>query len=181
VPLPLRGETVRKTRVLAAGRPVVRVDQGDGRLAEEPLSARAVEAISQAGAVLVADYGRGVAGHPEIRSLLNGRVVWDPHPRGARPVDGVTLVTPNRAEARAFAGGTEHRQPLDDARTLVRQWGVAAVAVTLGDSGAVFAEATGADGLVPAPTRAPALSDPCGAGDCFAAAAALALLGGGSI
>jgi rfaE bifunctional protein nucleotidyltransferase chain/domain/rfaE bifunctional protein kinase chain/domain len=181
VPLPLRGETVRKTRVLAAGRPVVRVDRGDGRLAEEPLSARAVKVISQADVVLVADYGRGVAGHPAIRCLLSGRVVWDPHLRGARPVDGVTLVTPNRAEARAFAGGTEHRQPLDDAKTLVRRWGAAGVAVTLGESGAAFAEATGSSGIVPTATRASALSDPCGAGDCFAAAAALALMRGTSI
>src|SRR4051794_18408500 len=181
VPLPLRGETVRKTRVLAAGRPGVRVDQGDGRLAEEPLSARAVKAIRQAGVVLVADYGRGGGGHREIRSLLRGQVVWDPHIRGARPVDGVTLVTPNRAEARAFVGETEHWQPLDDARALVERWDAAGVAVTLGESGAAFAEAGGSSGLVPTTTRAAALSDPCGAGDCFAAAAALALLRGGSI
>jgi rfaE bifunctional protein nucleotidyltransferase chain/domain len=170
---------VRKTRVLAAGRPVVRVDQGEGRLAEEPLSARAVEAISRAGVVLVSDYGRGVAGHPAIRSLLSGRVVWDPHPRGAPPVDGVTLMTPNRAEARIFAGGSS--QPLDDARTLLWQWGAAGVSVTLGESGAVFAEATGSSGVVPVPTRTAAVSDACGAGDCFAAAAALALLHGSSI
>ena len=59
-------------------------------------------ALAGASAVLVADYGRGVTSEPGVRSALAHLparlpVVWDPHPRGAEPVPGARLATPNLA------------------------------------------------------------------------------------
>ncbi|MGI8331174.1 D-glycero-beta-D-manno-heptose 1-phosphate adenylyltransferase [Actinomadura scrupuli] len=185
--LPLRGETVRKTRVRAAGQSLVRVDQGDGRAADEPVGDHVAAAIRAAGAVLVADYGRGVAAHAGIRRLLaelpgGVPVVWDPHPRGAPPLRGARLVTPNRAEARAFAPappGVDDPvgQAAADAAALVPHWQVGGVAVTLGAQGALLRTGRGVPFAVPAPGVA-GRPDACGAGDCFAAAAALALRDG---
>ncbi|MGV9883656.1 D-glycero-beta-D-manno-heptose 1-phosphate adenylyltransferase [Streptomyces sp. NPDC003006] len=105
--LPLTGALPEKTRVLAQGRPVLRVDRGDGRVHEATDEAR--EAVRSAPAALVADYGRGAA--DALRDVLAERppVVWDPHPRGGAPVPGTRLATPARSEARTFAAAADER------------------------------------------------------------------------
>ncbi|MDG9720949.1 D-beta-D-heptose 1-phosphate adenosyltransferase, partial [Streptomyces sp. DH24] len=102
VPLPLTGPLPEKTRVLAQdGRPVVRIDDGDGRVRAATEEAR--EAIRSAPAVLVSDYGRGTA--DALRDTLADHppLLWDPHPRGGPPVPGTRLVTPAEGEAAVFA------------------------------------------------------------------------------
>ncbi|MFD5234566.1 D-glycero-beta-D-manno-heptose 1-phosphate adenylyltransferase [Streptomyces qaidamensis] len=177
--LPLTGALPEKTRVLAQGRPVVRLDRGDGRVREATDEARA--AVRSAPAVLVSDYGRGTA--DALRDVLAERppVVWDPHPRGGPPVPGTRLVTPARSEAHAFAATDEDhnttkapdssdlRVAAREAATLVRHWRVTSVAVTMGARGALLSYGDHPL-LVPAP--AAHHGDPCGAGDRFAAAAA---------
>ncbi|CAL9619426.1 D-glycero-beta-D-manno-heptose 1-phosphate adenylyltransferase [Streptomyces sp. enrichment culture] len=110
LPLPLTGELCSKTRVLAAGRPLLRLDDGDGRAADG--TQEACRAIAGAAAVLVADYGRGTA--DVLRDALGEAaarvpVVWDPHPRGLPPVPGVRLATPSAAEAHTFAARARGR------------------------------------------------------------------------
>jgi rfaE bifunctional protein nucleotidyltransferase chain/domain/rfaE bifunctional protein kinase chain/domain len=181
VRMPLRGATVCKTRVRAGGQSLLRIDSGDGRAAAGPIGSRVHEALRRGGAVLVADYGRGVAANPTVRGTLAelaGRVpvVWDPHPKGAVPVPGCRLVTPNEAEAVGFAGAEEGIPT-----TLRDTWGCAALAVTLGARGALLCTPQGCE-LVPVPgAAAPPGQDTCGAGDAFAAAAAGALLHGASL
>ncbi|MET9833273.1 D-glycero-beta-D-manno-heptose 1-phosphate adenylyltransferase [Streptomyces sp. NPDC006385] len=108
IELPLTGALSSKTRVLADGRPLLRLDDGEGRAREGTRAA--TRAITEAAAVLVADYGRGTA--DVLRDALADAaarvpVVWDPHPRGRPPVPGVRLATPSAAEAHAFAGRAE--------------------------------------------------------------------------
>lgn len=184
LPLPLRGTTVCKTRVRAGGQSLLRLDSGDGTAAADPLPARVCRTLEGAGAILVADYGRGLTRHPDVRRLLRelaGRipVVWDPHPRGTQPVPGTTLVTPNLAEARGVLAG--HEEPAELAKLLRGHWQADAVAVTVGARGAVLADGRGETNVpIPAAARTPghAAPDTCGAGDRFAAAATAALLGG---
>ncbi len=181
VRMPLRGATVCKTRIRAGGQSLLRIDSGDGRAAAGPIGSRVHEALRRAGVVLVADYGRGVAANPTVRGALTelaGRVpvVWDPHPKGAVPVPGCRLVTPNEAEAMRFAGAEEGIPA-----TLRDTWGCAALAVTLGARGALLCTPQGCE-LVPVPgSAAPPGQDTCGAGDAFAAAAAGALLHGAGL
>jgi D-beta-D-heptose 7-phosphate kinase/D-beta-D-heptose 1-phosphate adenosyltransferase len=197
--LPLAGATACKVRIRAAGQAVVRVDGGDGRAAPGPLGPAVRQALLGAGAILVSDYGRGVTAHPELAALLGSLpaavpVVWDPHPAGQPPAAAARLVTPNRSEARSLAaalgggvpgppapppaGGSPVAQAARDASCLAREWGTT-VAVTLGEVGAVLSSGDGVPVVVPAPELPPALAhDTCGAGDAFAAAAALALAAG---
>ncbi|GAB3886888.1 PfkB family carbohydrate kinase [Kibdelosporangium lantanae] len=168
--VPLCGGTVCKTRVRVGGQSLLRMDSGDGTAAASPLPRPVTAALRGAGAVLVADYGRGMTSNPHVRRLLGELasqvpVVWDPHPRGGDPVVGARLVTPNASEA-AGCGADELRS----------RWNVDAVAVTLGERGAALADATGVT-VVPAPRNVHG-GDTCGAGDSFAAAAAAALLAG---
>jgi len=182
IAVPATGGTAVKQRVRVGDHSVVRLDSGSPVATLGPLPDEAATAIRDAAAVLVADYGRGTTASPEVRAALaaaRGPVVWDPHPRGAEPVHNARLVTPNGAEAARVAGG-----PAGDglaavgarAEALIRRWGVGAVAVTLGARGALLSYGEGAPMVVPAvPVTG---GDPCGAGDSFAAAAALALADG---
>ncbi|MEA2250237.1 MAG: D-beta-D-heptose 7-phosphate kinase / D-beta-D-heptose 1-phosphate adenosyltransferase [Solirubrobacteraceae bacterium] len=183
VDLGLDGATPEKLRIGPPGRPLLRLDRGGGTRVGEP-DAAARAAIGWAGAVLVADYGRGVAASAGIRAALAaaaGPVVWDPHPRGPAPVAGVALATPNAAEAAAFAAdpaGDALAAVARRARSLAHAWRAAAVCVTCGARGAVLVEGDGAPLVVPA-EPAPG-GDPCGAGDRFASRAAAALADGAS-
>jgi D-beta-D-heptose 7-phosphate kinase / D-beta-D-heptose 1-phosphate adenosyltransferase len=100
-------------------------------------------------------------------------VVWDPHPRGPVPVPGVTVATPNLAEARAATHGGGPEQV---GRAVLRAWSAEAVAVTCGAQGAVLVRAGGAAVSVAAPRVSG--GDPCGAGDAFAGGLAAALADG---
>ncbi|WP_290060866.1 PfkB family carbohydrate kinase, partial [Amycolatopsis solani] len=182
-----RPTTVCKTRVRAGGQSLLRLDSGDGTAGTGPLPAAAREALAEAGAILVADYGRGLTRNPHVRRVLrecagHTPVVWDPHPRGAQPVPGTGLVTPNLAEAGAVLAGYE--DPAELAKLLRGHWLVDAVAITTGARGAVLADGLGETNVpVPAEARIPGHSAPdtCGAGDRFAAAVTAALLGGADV
>jgi D-beta-D-heptose 7-phosphate kinase/D-beta-D-heptose 1-phosphate adenosyltransferase len=186
VAIPSSGGTAVKQRIRVGDHSVVRLDSGAPVATLGALPAEAGEVIRSAAAVLVADYGRGTTSAPDVRAALadaGGPVVWDPHPRGADPVPNARLVTPNGAEAArvaAAAGCAIDGEGLaavgSRAEALIRHWGVGAVAVTLGSRGALLSYGEGAPMVVPAvPVTG---GDPCGAGDSFAAAAALALADG---
>ena len=187
VRLPYDGATPVKTRVRASGQSLLRLDSGEapGTVGEPPAEVR--EVLQQAGAVLVADYGRGAAAHPVLRALLADLpakvpITWDPHPRGAAPLPGVRLVTPNQGEAAHFAAALGCEVPGgrsgfaavgQQASALVTAWQAQAVTVTLGERGALLSYGEGTPVVTPAPSVR--CQDPCGAGDRFAVSAALAL------
>jgi rfaE bifunctional protein nucleotidyltransferase chain/domain/rfaE bifunctional protein kinase chain/domain len=189
VDLGLHGASPEKVRFTSAGRPLLRLDRGgDGRPGIATAAARA--AIGWADGLLVSDYGRGVAADTGLRRALVARaaavpLVWDPHPRGPVPVPGVTLATPNAAEALRFAGrhGDGQVDSLDTAAwaagDLRGRWEAAAVCVTRGADGVLLDHGDATPVAVPV---APAGGgDPCGAGDRFAATAAGALTGGADV
>ncbi|MDB1087849.1 D-glycero-beta-D-manno-heptose 1-phosphate adenylyltransferase [Streptomyces sp. ACA25] len=184
--IPLLGELPVKTRVRAAGRPLVRVDRGGGTPGRPGAAAHA--AIRDAHTVLVSDYGRGTAAAVRARLVEAARhvpLVWDPHPRGGRPAVATRLATPNDREARAFTGHVPGVPEGDDSlrahsrrgSLLAERWGAASVAVTLGARGAVLTRAHCDDPLY-VPVTSSQARDTCGAGDCFAATAAAGLADG---
>lgn len=182
VPIPATGGTAVKQRIRVGDHSVARLDSGAPVAALGPLPAEAASVLRDAAAVLVADYGRGTTAAADVREALaaaRGPVVWDPHPRGADPVPGVRLVTPNAAEAArvvASVDGDGLAAVGARAEELIGHWGVGAVAVTMGARGALLSYGSGAPMVVPAvPVTG---GDTCGAGDSFAAAVALALADG---
>ncbi len=182
IEIPATGGTAVKQRIRVGDHSVARLDSGAPVATLGALPAAAAEAIRDAAAVLVADYGRGTTAAADVRAALadaRGPVVWDPHPRGADPVRGIRLVTPNGAEAARVlpdVPGDGLAAVGARAEALIERWGVGAVAVTMGARGALLSYGPGAPMVVPAvPVTG---GDPCGAGDSFAAAAALALADG---
>ena len=179
-----------KTRVRAGTHPVVRFDQGCGPVPVPDVTPAMLRAVEKADAIIVADYGRGLAANPELRELLAALaedvpIVWDPHPAGAQPVPGVAVVTPNLAEAHQAAGSGRGGSvgsasadgAADVAGILLDQWRSRAVLVTTGEHGAMLLR--GRD-RTPQPVPAPRVeaADPCGAGDRLAASLAVHLVAG---
>ncbi len=176
------GPTRQKTRLRVAGRSVARVDTGGpGRPLDVDIDT--VEAaLRDADVVLVSDYGAGLTRDPQIRAALSrhatrGRMLWDPHPRGGDPVAGVTLVSPNESEARQVLGTRADAIAEDLVAAEVRAaWRAQAVAVTCGRRG-VFLATPESSSYIPVGALSQ-LYDTCGAGDAFAAAAAVAMAHG---
>jgi len=179
-----------KTRVRAGTQAVVRFDQGCGAVPVPDVTPAMLRAVENAGAIIVADYGRGLAANPQLRELLarlaeDVPVVWDPHPAGAPPVPGVAVVTPNLAEAHKAAGsGSDGLVPsassdgaAEVAGILLDQWNSRAVLVTTGEHGATLLRQRD---RLPRPIAAPRIeaADPCGAGDRLAASLAVHLVAG---
>lgn len=190
VDLGLDGPTPVKLRLRAGGQSLVRVDQGCSPVwAPGAWIPEATAAVEGAEAVLVSDYGRGLAALAAFRAVLDalltetGRrvpVVWDPHRLGPEPPAGLDVLVPNLDEARRLAGedaGMEGRRadastqedhrPLAD---LVAGRFGCPVALTLGERGAVLAHPGRDAEVVPVD---PVAGDACGAGDRFAATVAV--------
>jgi len=186
VDLGLDGPTPVKLRLRAGDQCIARVDKACSPIVPPgPWSRSALAAIAGADALLVSDYGRGVAALPEVAAGVGsfpGPTVWDPHRDGPVPPIATTLATPNHVEAHHLAG---HAGPPPDrlpevvalARSLTDRLGCR-TAVTAGLLGAVVTDCGSAPTVVP---TAPVRGDPCGAGDRFAASAVLALAEGASL
>jgi D-beta-D-heptose 7-phosphate kinase / D-beta-D-heptose 1-phosphate adenosyltransferase len=182
----LAGPTPTKTRIRASGHPIARIDEGCGPPEPVRRTSPIVEAIRVADVLIAADYGRGLLADPAVRAALEERarsvpVVWDPHPRGAEPIRGCRVVTPNRVEAAALAA-----RPVDGldgalevAERLRTGWDADCVAVTLDVDGAAAAFrdrppfVTAAEGV--------AVADACGAGDRLVASLGLELARGADV
>ena len=182
-PMPLPGPTPEKVRLRADGQVLVRLDRGGAPVAPGDPGEAALEVLRTASAILVSDYGRGVARNSRLRTALQeakAPVVWDPHPNGPAPVPNVRLVTPNEAEVRKLVGDAGSGPMLSTVQRagqqLRQRWRAGAIAVTVGANGAVLCHAGPTPLVVPAPSVAE--GDTCGAGDRFAATAALALASG---
>jgi rfaE bifunctional protein nucleotidyltransferase chain/domain len=171
-----------KTRVRSSGQSLLRMDIEGTAAGSGSCDVAALEAaLEETDVVLVSDYAGGVVSHPEVYAVLrrwaSQRVmVWDPHPRGAEPVPGLTLVTPNKAEAVQL--GTLGADRLDRlAAELCERWQAWGVAVTDGANGVFAATGGGPVQFTPAPFES--RGDTCGAGDRFAGTVA-ARLGAGA-
>lgn len=175
------GQTRTKERVFAGEQVIARMDRGGARMAPVDVDRAQVEQIiERADAILVSDYGGGMLMDPAISAALrrtDKAIVWDPHPRGAVPVPGCRVITPNEHEARHFSGEEDPASILEVADSLRRAWFADSVAVTLGSRGATLV----ASGTALFAPTTPVSGDPSGAGDAFAAAVVRAIAVGATL
>jgi len=189
--------TTEKTRVIAGHQQVVRVDtERAASLSAEHEAAllKNLEAAVTAraiGGVIVEDYAKGLVSEKLLQTLAalcakhNLPIALDPHPANPARAQGLTVITPNRAEAFAMAGVYPRapRRPMheDDAllevvRILQEKWAPACLLITLGADGMALFR-THAPPLH-IPTRAREVYDVSGAGDTVVATFMLALVSG---
>ncbi len=178
--------TTSKTRVVARGQQVVRIDEEiDSPLAREATDAvlaRARKVLRKADALLLEDYNKGVLTSATIAPLIeaarerNVPVVADPKYHNFFAYGGATLFKPNRRELEGALGAAvdfDHPDALPEA---LERLDVTSLLVTLGDRGMLLVERNGTPVHIPAVGRE--IYDVSGAGDTVAAWVTAALAGG---
>ncbi len=189
--------TTVKTRIMADRQQVARLDwESPLEISDRDmkrLCERARAEIGRATGVIIEDYGKGVIRQPLVDAVVEAAgeagvpVGYDPKDDHELKVRGITVATPNRAEAYRAAGQPEPARPLPPledpsllgvGETLLRKWDVQFLAITLGPQGTLIVS----EGHAPhhIPTRAKEVFDVSGAGDTVIAACLLALASGAS-
>lgn len=172
--------TTRKTRVVAHNQQVVRADWES----TAPLSAadrglaveRVIEAIADADAVVLSDYGKGFLSREIVEAALAcPLVIADPKPENIAIFAGVNCVAPNVSEAaRATGIAIVDNASLELAgRMLLDRLGCHDVIITRGEAGMSLFGRDGARADIPSVARS--VFDVSGAGDTVVAVLTLAL------
>jgi rfaE bifunctional protein kinase chain/domain len=180
--------TTIKTRVIAAGQHVVRVDNESKADCPEHLQHRIVDAvkyrIQQLDAILIEDYNKGTLTKDVIEELLavarkyDKIVTVDPKFNHFLDFKGVTLFKPNRREVEEVLGG---RLKIDAdvaaaGKRLLELLGAKNVLLTRGELGMSLCEASGK--VTHIRTAADNVQDVSGAGDTVISTLTLALASG---
>jgi D-beta-D-heptose 7-phosphate kinase/D-beta-D-heptose 1-phosphate adenosyltransferase len=187
---PSRPTTV-KTRAIARGQQVLRVDRERSDPIPEDVERKVSDAISRSidgcRAILVSDYDKGVCTPAVLRAILPRarpmgiQVIVDPKGRDFSRYRGASVLTPNLPEAEAALGvsygdGDVFREA---AWACLEDLGLDGLVVTRGAAGITLYEAGRKE--TPIPARARAVYDVTGAGDTVAAAVAFASARGASL
>jgi len=108
--------TTSKTRIIARGQQVVRIDEEVDSLVDGPdlerLTAKLLEAVADADALLLEDYNKGALAPPVIAAAMAAArrrgipTVVDPKFRQFFEYTGATVFKPNRRELEAALGAT---------------------------------------------------------------------------
>jgi len=177
--------TIQKTRYVAQGQQLLRADL-DGDKPDEAACAALLavyrQHLPQADIVILSDYGKGVLSEAVLRDAIAAArvagklVIADPKHHDVSRYDGVTLITPNAAEAALASGVAVHSDAAAEAAAeaiLSRGPAIAAVLITRGPDGMCLAQR--GDKAAHIPSAAREVFDVSGAGDTVVATLALGL------
>lgn len=172
--------TTRKTRVVAHNQQVVRADwESTAALSSSDRAvavARVVDAVADADAVVLSDYGKGFLSREIVEAALAcPLVIADPKPENVAIFAGVNCVAPNVSEAaRATGIAIVDNASLELAgRTLLNRLGCRDVIITRGEAGMSLFGRDGERADIPSVARS--VFDVSGAGDTVVAVLTLAL------
>ncbi|MHA1571946.1 MAG: D-glycero-beta-D-manno-heptose 1-phosphate adenylyltransferase, partial [Alphaproteobacteria bacterium] len=183
--------TTLKTRFIADAQQLLRADHEETLPITAALAAKiravAESAMTDCGALILSDYGKGVLDDATLRALIEAArkadrpIVVDPKGHDYNCYAGADLVTPNRKELQQAT-----RMPVESddqvvaaARALARRCDLKAVLVTRGAAGMCVAPAHGDATHLPALARE--VYDVSGAGDTVVAVVAACLATGVSL
>ena len=184
-------QTTVKTRVVANGQQIARIDQETSRslpigLVDEFLT-RLNAGIETADAIIVSDYAKGLLSETVLTSLIETakkfrkNVLVDPKGKQYAKYLGATMITPNRREAAEACNLDESTEDLVDraGKTLLDDFGFDAVLITQGDAGMTLFRQNQTPAHFPAAARQ--VYDVTGAGDTVIATLATALGAGATL
>lgn len=181
-----RCHTTIKTRVLARGQQVVRIDRERVASAtpatHSALEDRLGECLPGAAGLLLADYGKGVLSAGLIRRAIDAAtglglpMIADPKRSNFFSFQGTTVFKPNRAELEAALGESVRPDDADWMEAARLRTGARHLLVTLGADGMALASPGSSVRHVRA--RAHAVYDVSGAGDTVAAVVGVSLAAG---
>ena len=181
--------TTSKTRVVARGQQVVRIDEEVDTLLSAPeaekIGARVEEALADADALLLEDYNKGALTPAVIRAALGLArkrglpTVVDPKFRQFFAYEGATVFKPNRRELEAAMGAAmdlKHRNAIPQALERLK---VDNLLLTLGAEGMLLATKDRVVTHIPSIARE--VYDVSGAGDTVTAWVGTALAAGATL
>jgi rfaE bifunctional protein kinase chain/domain len=181
--------TTSKTRVVARGQQLVRIDEEEDTGLEgesqEQLLAAARRLLADADAVLIEDYNKGVLTPTVIETVLEIATarglpsVVDPKFRNFFAYRGATLFKPNRRELEAALGAAVDLEHADALPQAMERLDVRNLLLTLGPAGMVLVARDGA--ITRIPTVAREVYDVSGAGDTVTAWTGTALAAGATV
>ncbi len=182
------GPTTVKTRIIARGQQVVRVDREEKRKPGgdvlKSLSDVFLEAVSRAGCVIVSDYAKGMINH-DVMGILRDTcqrhaipVLVDPKPSNMDIYLGATMLTPNSLEAAAMSGIeiSDDETLFLAASRIMKNLDASAVLITRGPHGMGLVQKQ--QPLFTIPTMAREVFDVTGAGDTVIATFAMGIANG---
>src|SRR5450755_285035 len=172
--------TTRKTRIVAHSQQVVRADWEStaplGAADRAAAGGRVADAVVEADAVVLSDYGKGFLSRDIVEAALAcPLVIADPKPENVAMFAGVNCIAPNVSEAaRATGIAIVDAASLELAgRTLLNRLGCRDVIITRGEAGMSLFGRDGERADVPSVART--VFDVSGAGDTVVAVLTLAL------
>ncbi len=175
--------TVTKLRVLSRHQQLIRLDFEDGFSDQrsDMLVARAAKMVSDAGAVVLSDYGKGTLRDiPALISVArngNTPVLIDPKGTEFERYRNATLITPNLHEFEAVVGHCSNDQAIEEkGMNLVDQLNLDALLVTRSERGMTLLRKD--QPALHLPTKAREVFDVTGAGDTVIAALAAGVAAG---
>lgn len=184
-------QTSQKSRFVSGSQQMLRVDRETTEQVSEQVAnillEIAEEEISDCGALMLSDYGKGVLSDDVIARLIalakshKLPVIVDPKGNDYRCYAGATLVTPNRKELEQASRHptTTDQEIITAASHLIQQTGIEGVLATRSGDGMSLIRASKEASHFPAEARA--VFDVSGAGDTVAAAMCLSLAAGGDV
>jgi rfaE bifunctional protein kinase chain/domain len=181
--------TTSKTRIIARGQQIVRIDdEVDSFLDRADLNrliAAAREALADADALLLEDYNKGALAPDLILAVMEiGKrrgipIIVDPKYRQFFEYAGATVFKPNRRELESALGAAVDLQNGDALPEVLARLKVDNLLVTLGSEGMVLVTKDGV--LTQIPSIAREIFDVSGAGDTVTAWLGTALAAGASV
>ena len=169
--------TTTKTRIVARGQQVVRVDEevdSDLEGADVDALVAAVDlAISEADALVLEDYNKGVLIESVIRRAVAAAkargipIVVDPKYRNFFAYTGATIFKPNRRELESALGAAVDLEHPEALPAVLRRLGAERLLLTLSEHGMALIEPDGSIHRIP--TTAREVFDVVGAGDTVTA------------
>ncbi|HEX2249361.1 MAG TPA: PfkB family carbohydrate kinase [Gemmatimonadales bacterium] len=181
--------TTSKTRIIARGQQIVRIDDEVDTLFDQKDEARLVaaarEAIADADALLLEDYNKGALSPGLIQTAMEAAkrrgipVVVDPKYRQFFGYAGATVFKPNRRELESALGASVDLQNGNALPQVLTRLEVDNLLVTLGPEGMVLVTKDGS--LTQIPSIARQIFDVSGAGDTVTAWLGTALAAGATV
>ncbi len=183
--------TTVKTRIIAHGQHVVRIDNESKADCPDHLIPRLIDAVRYnirgIDAIIIEDYNKGVVTGEIIRQVIavatkyDKIITVDPKFNNFAEYKGVTVFKPNRREVEEVLGG--RLKSIDDViaagQRLLSMLSAQNVLLTRGEEGMSLFEASG--GVMHIPTVAENVQDVSGAGDTVIATLTMALAAGAGI
>ena len=180
--------TIHKTRFVAAGQQVLRVDEEIVSPVEDDTAAQLLRhferALPEAEAVILSDYAKGALTDPVLEGAIAAanaakkRLIADPKSRDFSRYSGVAVLTPNRLETLTATGidCTSDAKAEEAGRVALATTNCDAILITRGPDGVSVIPRVG--GATHIGTRARSVFDVSGAGDTLVATLALSLASG---